>query len=244
MVKELNYNHARISIEDADQKTIERFNNAVIGNSTDIITNTELTGDLIIQTDQGSKVNFQSGASDHTKYVQAMESVLDLYFKFGNASRISEGGGAQKTAMETSQSRGNLIEFLNQKIINRENIYGDMINKLLIANGIIPNNPYEKPFHFEIPGNISEDNTSKVDNLIKQVQVGSMSIPEMISKMDNTSITKAKEKFQEVKDFNEENDIITMLSVGGGANVEDMGGDDEGGRPTKDNPDEDRGENG
>ncbi|MGL5205122.1 MAG: hypothetical protein ACRC63_02635, partial [Metamycoplasmataceae bacterium] len=49
---------------------------------------------------------------------------------------------------------------------------------------------------------------------------------------DRVDAKTALKQYEALKKFNEAEGIETMLSIGGGANVEDMG-DDEGGRPDK-----------
>ncbi len=239
--KELYFNHSRVFIENADQKTMEKIKNSLKSVSANSMMD-DMFGDFIIETDTGisPKVNFSNGQGDFLKYIDTMEGLIDLYFKFGNASRISEGGSAQKTAGETSQARANLIEFMNQKIKNREREITHMLHCWFRAVGV---SCEVSDFTFNINGNLAEDNTARIDNMIKEVQIGTMSMIDMISKTQNINQEQAKEKFNAIKEFNEENEIITTLSIGGGANLSIPESEDEGGAPTKDNPEEDKGEN-
>ncbi len=239
--KELYFNHSRVFIENADQRTMERMKNSLKAISDNSLADNML-GDFIIETDTGvsPKVNFSVGQGDFLKYIDTMDGLIDMYFKFGNASRISEGGSAQKTAGETSQARANLIEFINQKIKNREREITHMLYCWFKAVGVSCD---VDDFTFNINGNLAEDNTARIDNMIKEVQIGTLSMVDMISKTQNLTQEQAKEKFDAIKEFNEENDIITTLSIGGGANLSIPETEEEGGAPTKDDPDQDKGEN-
>ncbi|WP_300350136.1 hypothetical protein [Clostridium sp.] len=235
--KELYFNHSRAYIENADQKTMNSLKNSIKAISDGILSD-DMLEDFIIETDTGvsPKVSFQGGQGDYMKYMDTLDSLVDNYFKFGNASRISEGGSAQKTASESAQARANLIEFMNQKIKNREREITNLIYCYMKANNI---SCKISDIMFKINGNLAEDNTSRIDNIIKQVQIGSMDLVDFIAKENNLTRTQAEEKFNQIKEFNEANDIITSLSIGGGANLSI---DEEGGAPTKDDPDEDKGE--
>ncbi|WP_300180830.1 hypothetical protein [uncultured Aliivibrio sp.] len=76
-----------------------------------------------------------------------------------------------------------------------------------------------------------------MDNLIKQIQIGVISIPEAISQLRGISSEAAKIIFEEISKFNEENDITTTGDADGEADGEGNGEkkpkDDKGGAPEK-----------
>lgn len=74
-----------------------------------------------------------------------------------------------------------------------------------------------------------------MDNLIKQIQIGVISIPEAISQLRGISSEAAKIIFEEISKFNEENDITTTGDADGEADGdgEKKPKDDKGGAPEK-----------
>lgn len=200
--KEVNFCHSRIGIENATQELIDTLNNKM----------GEDIGDYIIKTDVGSKVTAIPGVGDFVKYTNAMNEIMDFYYKFSNSSKFSEGGGAQKTSLEAGQSRANTIETIKQKITHNQSDYTQLIAKCLIAENCEMEYEAEYPFEFKINGNIQKDDTVYLDNIIKQVNLGTMSLVEAISTLRGINLTKAEETFENIQDFNEKYDIITQNS--------------------------------
>lgn len=227
--KELKYCHSRVGIENANQQLIEQIK--TYDESGDGI-----IGDYVIETETGGKIQAIPGVGDFTKYTSAMNQIMDFYFKFANSSKFSEGGGAQKTSAEAQDSKSSTIETLKTKIEHREFDFSMLIAKVMAAMGKLD---YFSPwdFVFKINGNIERQENAYVDLLIKQVQAGLMSIPEAISLYRNVSSADAQKIFENIKSFNEENNVVvsTIMSE----QEQDMltsGGFDrdsnEGGRPT------------
>lgn len=202
--KEVKICHSRVAVENATQELINKLNQG--GAQVEL-------GDYIIQTDVGSRVTAVAGIGDFTKYTNAMDAIMDFYFKFSNSSKFSEGGGAQKTTGEVAQSRNNTIETIRQKITHNQMDYTQLIAKCLIAEGANFEYESEYPFEFKINGNIQKDDTVYLDNIIKQVNLGTMSIQEAIAELRNTNLTKSKEIFDEIQKFNEDNNIMTSNSA-------------------------------
>lgn len=227
--KELVLCHSRIGVENAPQQLIQSIQDKIATRMDLDKDDYEYTiDDMIIETGIGGKVSVINGTGDFTRYAVAMDAVMDFYCKFANSSRFSElSGGAQKSSSEVKTSRTTLIESINTKKVNRENKFIELFNKILAAYGMVD---YfgEQQFTFTINGNIEKDDTAFLDNLIKQVSLGTMSVVECIAKLRNLSLTKANDVFEKIKEFNDANGIIT--------NISDMGDNvefdqDDGGRP-------------
>lgn len=207
--KELAFNHSRIVI-DANQTILNRLRgNNQFGNLS-----MEEKNEFIISADNGgADVKFQPGNGDFTKYTATMEHLMDFYFKLAGSARFSEGGGAQKTVAETSTIRSSMIETINQKIVLRQKQCIDLINKLLCCYGLKKNYwDGEIDFEFKINGNILQDETSHIDNQLKLISSGIISPIDFIQDLFKVSRSEAEKKFEEVKKFNEENDIMNMLT--------------------------------
>lgn len=206
--KEINFCHSRILIDGMNQKDIE---NILTANK---INPKIKLGDYIIASDVGAKISPVAGIGDFTKYTNAMNEIMDFYFKFSNSSRFSDGGGAQKTSGEVAQSRNNTVETIHQKITNNEYDFTILIAKSLAAMGEMDYFADDYEFSFKINGNIQKDDTVYLDNIIKQVNLGTMSIQEAIAQLRNVDYNTADTIYQEIKKFNEKNDIMTSNSLG------------------------------
>ena len=226
--KELKYCHSRVGIENANQQLIDSLNNG----QTD-----RVLGDYIIETEVGGKIQAIPGVGDFTKYTNAMDKIMDFYFKFANSSKFSEGGGAQKSSAEAQDSKSTTIETIREKLSHREYDYSMLLAKLFSAMGLMDYESEDWDFIFKINGNIEKQENAFVDLLIKQVQAGLMSIPEAIANYRNVSETQAQEIFEKIKTFNEENNVMvsTIMSemeqeqfTSGGFDSES----NEGGRPS------------
>lgn len=229
--KEINYCHSRIAIENATQEILEQLNQ----NGGDL-------GDYIISTDVGSKATAIAGVGDFIKYTNAMNEVMDFYYKFSNSSKFSEGGGAQKSSTEAATARSSTVETITQKITHNESDYTQLIAKCLIAEGANFTFEEDYPFQFEINGNIQKDDTVYLDNIIKQVNLGTMSMVEAIANLRNLNQIEAQQIFDSIKEFNEENEMITSMS--GGA-FEEEGDNFEGSSPQREGgriPDNEKGQ--
>lgn len=201
--KELVYCHSRIGIENANQELMQEIAMVM---KRDGLDDGEDFSDFIIETDVGANFKVQPGNGDFTKYTSVLDHLMDFYFKFCGSSRFSEGGGAQKTVAETSTVRSAMIESVNNKIILREAQIMDLLKKCLCAYGVIPKDDYwfsENPFSFKINGNISRDETTFIDNLQKQVSMGTMSLVDAIQEIDQISEQEAQVKFERINKFND-----------------------------------------
>lgn len=230
--KEINFTHSRIVFENASQQLIETLNSQSLNPNFKF-------GDYIIASEVGSKTQPVPGTTDFTKYTQALNEIMDLYYKFACASKFSEGGGAQKTTAEANQTRSATIENVKQKITNNEYDCSILIAKCLAAMGAI-NYEEDWNFKFEIVGNIDSQDTVYLDNIIKQVNMGTMSAVEAVANLRHISIQEATKIFEKIQEFNKANDIITNMS-----SVEDAINGFEGssrkldeGRPTEENKEE------
>mgnify|MGYP002507123683 CR=1 FL=1 len=207
--KEINYCHSRLAITNATQDIIDTIKKSYGGGRINM-------DDYIIQTETGANVHPTAGNIDFTRYTQAMDSIMDFYYKFSNTSKFSEGGGAQKSSAEASQSRSNTMETIRQKITHIENNYTVFIAKLL---GVFdPKFNYFKDnwdFQFKVNGNIQREDTVYLDNIIKQVNLGTMSLVEAIGYLRNIDTHSAELIFNKIKDFNEKNDVMTSMSAMG-----------------------------
>lgn len=206
--KELWYCHSRILLEEASQEVINQMKSISNGRIK--------TDDLIIETSAAGGANFKAvpGNGDFTKYTSAIDNLLDFYFKFAGASRFSEGGGAQKTVAETSSIRSSIIENITNKILLRELQIKDLLKKVLCALGAIDDYWDDRDyFDFSINGNINKDESTFIDNIIKQIDNGLISVEEAIQEIRNVSRQEAKEKFKEIKNFNEQNGIVNAIGL-------------------------------
>ena len=196
--KELTLNHSRLVFENADQGLINTMR-------TEEYEDTGLDiGDYFITTENGATTKVQPSNADFAKFTQAINSILDFYFKFAGISKFSEGGGAQKTVAETSTIRSQLIESINQKINLRTHQMSHLIMLVLKASGI--KDPQD--FIFKINGNILKDETTYIDNIIKKIQAGLISPIDAIQDLFNVNQTEAQAQWDRVKAFNEANDIM------------------------------------
>lgn len=221
---ELALNHSRIGIENANQQIVQNIEGqfGLDKEAKDII------GGYIIDTPTGSKLSVINGVGDFASYSNAMDSIMDFYCKFANASRFSEGGGAQKTSQETKNVRSAQIEGINTKIQLREKKITELLAKLFGCGGLVDYQTDSLPFTFKINGNIQKEDTTFLDNIIKQVSLGTMTIEEAIADLRHIPIQNAKEIFKYIKKFNEENDIVISNS---GVEEENFEENNEGGRP-------------
>lgn len=219
--KELAFNHSRIVI-DGNQTILNRLRGDNDFGSLSI----EERNEFIISAENGgADVKFQPGNGDFTKYTSTMEHLMDFYFKLSGSSRFSEGGGAQKTVAETSTIRSSMIETINQKMVLRQKQCVDLISKMLCCYGAITKEDYwngTTDFEFKINGNILEDETSHIDNQLKLIQNGIISPIDFIQDLFKLNRVDAEKKFEEVKKFNEENDIMNVLT----SHLEEEGSDD------------------
>ncbi|MGL5204730.1 MAG: phage portal protein, partial [Metamycoplasmataceae bacterium] len=170
--KEIWYLHSRIGVENAPQDFIQKLKASMnsIGGSLSMDYQS-LFDDVLIETEMGAKITFMPGQGDFSKYADLMNSTMDMYFKFASTSRFSEGGGAQKTVAETGNARSDLIESINQKMLLRERSYTTLLRQLFCAMSVMGWDD-DDDFTFKINGNLVEDMTTKIDNLIKEVQIG------------------------------------------------------------------------
>lgn len=227
-IKELNYCHSRIGIEDANQDIINNFKASMNNSSSQ---NFKLS-DLIIETMSGGKIFAIPGVSDLGQYSNMMNDVMDLYFKFANASRFSDGGGAQKTSSEANSTKDNQIETALTKIKFRELQYSKLLQIMLIAYGVVDKATDDYDFVFKINGNLDHNESALIDNMTKQINLGTISIKEAIAKIRNVDNEEAEKIFEQIKSFNEENEIMTSNSMSLGEEGMEVGGND-GGSPTK-----------
>lgn len=231
--KELALCHSRIGLEQIPQQVYQDLEEKLIRQSEmDEQEKAYTLSDIIIETGVGGKATIISGNGDFTKYADAMDSIMDAYCKFANSARFSEGGNAQKSTQEIKTTRSAQVEAINSKILLRETKYSEFFAKILAANKKIAYDD-EWNFTFKINGNIQKEETLILDNIIKQVNMGSMSMVEAISKLRNIPLSRAQEIFDEIKEFNEANDIITNTSavdMEEGGPFDSVGGD---GAPTQ-----------
>ena len=204
--KELKFCHSRLLIENADQRTMETLRQKM---AIDIEDN-----DFIVETEVGANYKPQPGNGDFTKYTQTLDHLMDFYFKFAGGSRFSEGGGAQKTVAETSTVRSAMIESVNNKLVLRNEQISDLLKKVLCALDCISDYwDSEEYFTFKVNGNILRDNTTFIDNIIKQIENGLMSVEEGIQEIRQISKEQASEIFENIKTFNEENNIMNSMMM-------------------------------
>lgn len=202
LIKELNYCHSRLVFENANQDLINQIKNSFTNNGEAIL------DDFIIETEMGSEFKVMVGNGDFTKYTTTLNNIFDFYCKLAGVSRFSEGGGAQKTMAETSAIRSAMIETINQKISLRTEQMTDLIRKMLCASGV--NIDYwddNNEFKFTINENIIKDDSSYIDNQLKLVDAGVISIPDVMVDLFNLTKQQAQDKFKEIQEFNKENGI-------------------------------------
>lgn len=204
--KEIAFCHSRMVMENMQQAEIEKYFNQNRINPNVAI------NDYIISSDIGGKVYAIAGNGDFTKYTNTMNELMDFYFKFSNTSKFSEGGGAQKSSNEVTQSRSNTVETIKQKITANEEDIELLIFKCLCAMEICDWENEDLEFQIKINGNIQRDDTVYLDNIIKQVQLGTMSIVEAIGNLRNVDNKTAESIFEEIQNFNEENNIVSSMS--------------------------------
>lgn len=218
--KELRVNHSRVFLEGISQNAAQKIAQDALDldnyNRKD-----EVLGDYVINVNNGSKVTVVPGVGDFSVYSNTLNQILDLYCKFANSSRFSEGGEAQKSSQELKTTRSAQVESIIAKISLREQRYTELLAKLFATYKLMDYNESEIPFVFKINGNLQKEETVFLDNVTKQVNLGTMSMVEAISKLRNISLSQAKSVFDEIKKFNEENDIMTSME---GASMEMEGG--------------------
>lgn len=202
--------HSRIGIENGTQQMIQDLQRQL----TDWDGERDVLNNIIFSTPAGSKIVVQKGVSDFQSYTNALEFIMDFYCKFSNSSRFSEGGGAQKTTQEVKINRSAQIEAITTKISLRELKYSELLAKLFACYGLMKYDEQKWPFSFKVNGNIQKEETVFLDNIIKQVNLGTMSMVEAISKLRNLPKQRAEEIFNEIKDFNEDNEIMTSIMGG------------------------------
>ena len=209
--KEMYFCHSRILIENAPQELIDKLDKSKQNETQEFNGDIDF-GDYILQTEVGGDFKPVPGPGDFTKYTTLINELMDLYMKFANSSRFSEGGGAQKTVAETSTVRSSLIETTTSKITFRTPKIVELIKKCLAWYGAIDYESDEELFTFKINGNIVKDESVFIDNLIKKLEIGAISMIDVIQELFGIDKATAEEKFTSIKDFNEENDITTNLT--------------------------------
>lgn len=202
LVIETKYNHSRAYIENASQNLINQIKQAKLNDEDGID-----LADTFIETESGAKVNIQTGQGDFTKYTNAYNDLMDLYWKSSGMSRFSEGGGAQKTVAETATVRSQMIESVNQRIAFRTNQINELISKVLAMYNLIDYWDSKNEFSFSINGNVLQDETSFIDNQIKLFQQNCSSPIQLIQKLYKCNQSEAQATFDKFKDFNESNNI-------------------------------------
>ncbi len=235
--KEASFCHSRIAMEQANQDIMDKIENAA--KLEGMYDDSDPLGDYIVETGVGSKATAIPGVGDFTKYTAAMNDLMDFYFKFACSSRFSEGGGAQKTSAEANSSLNSQVQTLEAKIKHREFEYNLLLSKVFAAMGLIEYSPKgEYDFVFRINGNVQREESVYLDYILKQVQGKTMTLPEAIASLRGVSIQKAEKIFENIKQFNEENqELLNGPQQEGGGFASD--GFTEGGRPEKKGKDND-----
>lgn len=211
--RELKYCHSRIIVENADQNTINKYKNAMNESSDNF--------NFIFETGGGSDFSVQPGNGDFTKYTKTYNDLMDIYFKYCGLSQFSEGGGAQKTVAETATIKSSMIESVNQKIVLRQEQYTDLIKKVLAIYGCVNYDDEKDGFTFKIPGNISKDDASTVENIINKISANLMSPQEGIQELRNLSQKEAEEIFEKIYNENKKYGVnIDFISDGEDGNFD------------------------
>lgn len=192
--KELFFCHARVIVDNANQKTLNQIQELGYENKIKL-------NDYIIETESGSDFKVQQGNGDFTKYTSTLDHIYDFYFKCSGMSRFSEGGGAQKTVAETSSIRAQMIESVNQKINLRTEQITDLIRKVLAAKGLMDYWEGKDEFIFKINGNIIKDETSYIDNKLKLIDAGIITPVDLIQDLFGVSRQEAEEKYDENQEY-------------------------------------------
>lgn len=218
--KELKLNHSRVFIEGISQNAAQKIAKDAF-DLDDLNKNENVLGDYVVNVNTGSKVTIAAGVGDFSMYSNALNSILDFYCKFANSSRFSEGGEAQKSSQEMKTTRSAQVESIVAKISLREERFTEVLAKLFACYRLMNYDDTQLPFIFKINGNLQKEETVFLDNVIKQVNLGTMSLKEAISKLRNIPMKQAEDVFEQIKEFNESNDIVTSLS---GAMMEEEGG--------------------
>ena len=219
--KELVLCHTRIGLENPPQQIYQSLEQTLIKDMELDADEREYTlSNIVFDTGVGGKATIIPGTGDFTRYVSAMNEIMDFYCKFANSARFSEGNKAQKSTQEVKTTRSAQVEAINTKVLFREKKYSELIAKILACYDKA--NYFEEwDFVFKINVNIQKEETLFLDNIIKQVNMGTMSMVEAISKLRNISLSEAEKIFESIKTFNEENDILTNTSA---MNMEDDSG--------------------
>lgn len=230
--KELKLNHSRVFIEGISQNTAQKITKDAF-DLDDLNKRENVLGDYVININNGSKVHVAPGVGDFGVYSNALNQIMDLYCKFANSSRFSEGDSSQKSSQEAKTSRSAQVESIIAKISLREERYNEFLAKLFACYKLMEYDSDELPFVFKINGNIQKEETVFLDNINKQVNLGTMSMVEAIAKLRNISLQQAEEVFNNIKEFNQENDIMTsmegaMMEQDEGGPFDNVGGE---GRP-------------
>lgn len=235
--KELILCHSRIGVEGATQQLIQQLEDAII-DFDNLNERDRILKDYVITTQTGGKITVINGVNDFFSYSRAMDSIMDFYCKFANSSRFSEGGSAQKTSQEAKTNRAAQVEAINTKIMLREEKYSEFVAKLLAAYGKLNYEDTTLPFTFKVNGNILREETTFLDNILKQVNLGTMSLVEAISQLRKIPYSQAETIFNKIKEFNSENEFsISMDSMdmdngfGEGEDDKGEGATPQGGRP-------------
>lgn len=209
--KELKLNHSRVYLEGISQQNAQKIAKDSIGLD-NLDYEDDVLGDFVINVGHNSKVTVSPGVGDFQIYSGALNSILDFYCKFANSSRFSEGDSNQKSSQEAKTTRSSQVESILAKIALREQRYTELLAKWFAANGLMEyKEGKEYPFVFKINGNLQKEDTVFLDNITKQVNLGTMSLKEAIAKLRNVPLSKAEEIFNEIKEFNEKNELVTSL---------------------------------
>lgn len=208
--KELKLNHSRVFIEGISQNAAQKIARDAY-DLDDLNRKENVLGDYVININNGSKVTVTPGVGDFSIYSNALNSILDFYCKFANSSRFSEGDSVQKSSQEMKTTRSAQVESIIAKISLREERYSELLAKLFAANKLMEYDQEELPFVLKINGNLQKEETVFLDNVTKQVNLGTMSLKEAISKLRNIPLSQAQKIFEEIQEFNEENELVTSL---------------------------------
>jgi hypothetical protein len=172
---------------DADGKTVRIDND---------LTYLASIGRVFLKSGGDGKPEFMSTLQNRIEnYLTARQRLLDEILEHAGISSIISSG-SQKTQLESTTKFSNSIETTTRKIDILKDFFSDIIETLLFCHGTDITGNY----FFDIRSNLALFQARQLDELIKEVEVGTMTPIDMIMILRNVNRRQATEIYKTNKE--------------------------------------------
>ena len=206
--KEMIYAKSRVIVQNNSQLNMNM--DASTGNDyalqmSDFLFSTNGTGDVKVQQNTNKLGDYQGAIND---------AWIDFFNKCRYSIRAS--GSAQKTSTESNLELGDSIETTNFKRKFHGECWKRGIVKIFAVKQFDLSKDNEDEWSFEICKNISIDQASLRDNLIKDIQVGADTAIGYIAKVNGVDYDQAENIWDDNKAWFKKQDFPIAMKEGGG----------------------------